>query len=86
MPDLRPATQEGLLPNPTGRMADGFADPPGTYRRDLINKNPTMADAEKLNLSEIDPMQIPVHPDVENPEHANNPHYNIRFLNKAKAE
>lgn len=70
MPELRPVTGEGIMPNPTGRMKDGFADPRGTYRGDLINKyNPTG----------------PVHPDVQNPYHANYPHYNIKLPNGDKA-
>jgi hypothetical protein len=70
MKDLRPATQERLLPNPSNRMADGFKDPAGTYRGDLINKsNPT----------------LPVHPNVSNPDHANFPHYNIKFSDGTKA-
>jgi len=85
MPELRPATEEGIMPNPTGRMSDGFADPPGTYRGDLINKHPTMDDAKRMGLTEIDPMKIPVHPDVNNKLHANNPHYNIKLPDGNKA-
>lgn len=70
MPELKPATEEGRLPNPDGRMRDGFADPNGTYRGDLINKQ--------------DPMG-PVHPGVQNPNHANYPHYNIKLPNGNKA-
>lgn len=70
MPELRPATQERLLPNPTGRMRDGFADPPGTFRGDLINK--------------ADPYG-PIHPGVLNADHADFPHYNIKFPNGQKA-
>jgi len=61
------------------------ADPPGTYRGDLINKHPTMDDAKKMGLTEIDPMKIPVHPDVNNKLHANNPHYNIKLPDGNKA-
>lgn len=70
MPELRPATQEHLTPNPTGRMSGGLKDPKGTYRGDLINKSDPTA---------------PVHPDVANPWHANYPHYNIKFPNGNKA-
>jgi hypothetical protein len=64
MPELRPATQERLVPNPYGGMANGFKDPKGTYRGDLINKS--------------DP-KGPVHPDVDNKVHGENPHYNIKL-------
>lgn len=70
MPELKPATEAGKLPNPDGRMRDGFADPKGTYRGDLINKQ--------------DPTG-PVHPEVKNSDHANNPHYNIKLPNGKKA-
>jgi hypothetical protein len=70
MPELKPATEDRKMPNPDKKMADGFEDPPGTYRGDLINKkNP----------------EGPVHPGVMNPEHANNPHYNIKLPNGNKA-
>jgi hypothetical protein len=70
MPELKPATEDRKMPNPDKKMAEGFADPPGTYRGDLINKqNPTG----------------PVHPGVGNPEHANNPHYNIKLPDGKKA-
>ncbi|GLS24784.1 hypothetical protein GCM10007877_04980 [Marinibactrum halimedae] len=62
MPELKPATQLRLTPNPGGGLANGFKDAKGTYRGDLINKsNPTG----------------PVHPGVQNPNHANFPHFNI---------
>lgn len=70
MPELRPATQERLMPNPSGRMSGGFADPPGTFRGDLINKQAPWG---------------PVHPGVNNLNHANYPHYNIKLPNKNKA-
>jgi hypothetical protein len=76
MSDLRPATEERLMPNPPrgnpprSRMSDGFEDPPGTYRGDLINKQ--------------DPTG-PVHPDVANPTHRDYPHYNIKFKDGTKA-
>ncbi len=38
MPELKPATEDRKMPNPDKKMADGFEDPPGTYRGDLINK------------------------------------------------
>ncbi len=70
MPELRPATGDKLMPNPDGRMSGGFADTKGTYRGDLINKK--------------DPT-LPVHPDVDNPYHANYPHYIIKLPNGDKA-
>ncbi|WP_046234926.1 hypothetical protein, partial [Paenibacillus algorifonticola] len=70
MSEIKPAIQEGKIPNPEGRMRDGFADPNGTYRGDLINKQ--------------DPTAI-VHPGVQNPYHANYPHYNIKLPNGDKA-
>jgi hypothetical protein len=76
MPDLRPATEDRLMPNPPRgnppriRISEGFDDPKGTYRGDLINKQ--------------DPTG-PVHPDVERPEHRNFPHYNIHFPDGEKA-
>ena len=70
MPELSPATNEGRMPNPTGRMADGFADPPGTYRGDLINIH--------------DPLG-PVHPNVQNANHRDYPHYNIKLPDGDKA-
>ena len=70
MPELKPATGEGKMPNPDGRMSDGFADPNGTYRGDLINKQDPTAS---------------VHPSVQNPNHANYPHYNIKLPNGDKA-
>jgi len=76
MPDIRPATEDRLMPNPPRgnpprvRMSEGFEDPPGTYRGDLINKQ--------------DPTAL-VHPDVANPAHRNFPHYNIKFKDGTKA-
>jgi hypothetical protein len=70
MPELVPATEDRKMPNPDGTMKDGFADPNGTYRGDLINKNDPAA---------------PVHPGVANPEHRDFPHYNIKLPNGKKA-
>ena len=70
MPEIRPATYEGKMPNPGERMTDGFKDPRGTYRGDLINVH--------------DPLGL-VHPTVKNEKHKNFPHYNIRFQNGEKA-
>lgn len=71
MDDLRPHTEEGLMPNPDGGTGNGFGAPNGTYRGDLINKSDPTA---------------PVHdPARVNPDHANNPHYNIRFSDGTKA-
>ncbi|MHB8876878.1 MAG: hypothetical protein ACYC8T_24540 [Myxococcaceae bacterium] len=58
------------MPNPEGRMGEGFADPNGTYRGDLINKQDPAA---------------PIHPDVKNPEHREFPHYNIKLPDGNKA-
>ncbi len=70
MPELKPAVYEGKMPNPEGRIGNGFADPPGTFRGDLINKsNPEAA----------------IHPGIANAEHANSPHYNIKLPNGNKA-
>ncbi len=64
MRELRPATEDGLMPNPYKKTGDGFADKKGTYRGDLINKeNP----------------DGPVHPGVDNENHKNFPHYNIKL-------
>ncbi|MBP9168342.1 MAG: VCBS repeat-containing protein [Kofleriaceae bacterium] len=68
-PELRPAGQGGLMPNPSRRLGDGFADQRGTFRGDLINVR--------------DPAG-PIHPGVDNLDHANWPHYNITFLNGRK--
>jgi hypothetical protein len=70
MDDLRPHVEGDLLPNPDGRMGGGFRQPNGTYRGDLINKSDPTA---------------PVHPGLSNPDHANFPHYNIRFRDGTKA-
>lgn len=51
-------------------MSDGFASPPGIYRGDLINKQDSLR---------------PVHPNVQNPDHANCPHYNINLPDGDKA-
>jgi RHS repeat-associated protein len=81
MPDLRPQTGAGQMPitpgtanpriNPGNPFGGGphnpmWQQPPGTYRGDLIN--PAAPGG-------------PVHPDVNNDAHANNPHYNIVFSN-----
>jgi RHS repeat-associated protein len=70
MPDLRPATYEKKMPNPSGRMRDGFDDPRGTYRGDLINKQNPGGD---------------IHPGIDNKAHRENPHYNIKFSDGTKA-
>lgn len=80
MGDLRPASGANLLPNaPTlhegrnfhiGGYSQGFADPPGTFRGDL------------LNIHAPDDL---VHPNIDNVLHAENPHYNIYFHDRTKA-
>lgn len=40
MPELRPATEDRKMPNPDKKMAEGFEDPPGTYRGDSTNRTP----------------------------------------------
>ena len=70
MLELSPATNVEKMPNPTGRMADGFADPKGTYRGDLINIK--------------DPLNV-IHPDIANEKHKRYPHYNIKLPNGNKA-
>jgi RHS repeat-associated protein len=70
MPDLRPATYDKKMPNPDKLMRDGFEDPRGTYRGDLVNKeNPTAK----------------VHPNEKREAHRENPHYNIKFADGTKA-
>ena len=70
MSELKPATENRLTPNPGKGLGNGFKDAKGTYRGDLINKsNPSG----------------PVHPGVQNPFHANYPHFNIRLPNGNKA-
>lgn len=54
---------------PTTKLSEG-KDPRGTYRGDLINKK--------------DPTG-PVHPQVNNPAHRDNPHYNITLPDGNKA-
>lgn len=39
-------------------MADEFINLLGIYQGDLINKNLTITDTEKLNLSEINSIQV----------------------------
>lgn len=70
MPELKPATLANVLPNPSGGLSNGFKDPKGTYRGDLINKTDPLA---------------PVHPGVKNPLHANYPHFNIHLPDGKKA-
>lgn len=67
---LKPATEQGQMPNPNNTMANGFSDPPGTYRGDLINKGNPGA---------------PVHPEINNATHKYNPHYNIKLPTGQKA-
>jgi RHS repeat-associated protein len=70
MPELRPATFERMMPNPNKLTRDGFADPPGTFRGDLLNKTDPTAG---------------IHPGVTNPDHRDFPHYNIKFHDGTKA-
>jgi hypothetical protein len=64
------ASIENANPFGGGPKNPMWEQPPGTFRGDLINAN--------------DPTQ-PVHPTVSNPDHANNPHYNIVFGDGTKA-
>lgn len=68
MDDIKPYTETNRTPNPDGRMRDGFSQPNGTYRGDLINKT-----EEHYNKT--------VHPEIQDPKHPHKtcPHYNIRF-------
>lgn len=43
MPELKPETNEGKMPNPTGKTRDGFSQKEGTYKGDLINKQDPMS-------------------------------------------
>ena len=67
MPELRPAGLGGKMPNPDRKLSDGFSDPRGTYRGDLINTR--------------DPRSSAVHPNDSNDLHRDYPHYNITLPN-----
>jgi hypothetical protein len=59
-----------MMPNPNGGLSNGFADPLGTFRGDLINK--------------LNPL-LEIHPGVGNVLHRQFPHYNIKLPNGDKA-
>ena len=66
MDELRPYTEDRLLPNPDKGSGQGFDMPRGVYKGDLINKQDPLAD---------------VHPGIDNVEHGKYPHYNIKLPN-----
>lgn len=84
MPDLRPHVNDSRMPvhpSEAGHSNPLWKQPDGTYRGDLTY-GPRAFDDQWQPTGD---RPTSVHPDVGNPDHRDNAHYNIRFHDGTKA-